>query len=423
MDGQSSEGVEKVSCCCDTPGLMPVEQAKEKIWQAIDAISATEVCLLEQGVGRVLAEDLYSPLNVPPNDNSAMDGYALRIEDLKSQDSLTLIGKSLAGHPYEGNVGEGQCVRIMTGAKMPEGADTVVMQENTSQQDDTVTFLVKPSHGTAVRKMGEDILKGNRVMSKGRQLSPIDIGQLASLGIGRISVFRKVKVALISTGDEITAPGEELARGNIFDSNRPALRAMLSKLPIDIIDLGIIRDDKTALEEAFRLADKEADLVLTSGGVSVGEADYTKEVLQEMGQIHFWKLAIKPGKPLAFGKLPNSVFFGLPGNPVSAMVTFHQIALPTLQLMSGRTPSHTLQLSATAFTPFKKRAGRTDYQRAICWTDEHGQLQAKPTGSQGSGILSSISHGNCYVVLEQDRGHVEAGEQVTVQLFDQFLLS
>ncbi|MCC2615062.1 molybdopterin molybdotransferase MoeA [Aestuariibacter halophilus] len=410
-----------MSCDCNIDGLMPLEQAKQTIWQTVRQVEEIQDCPLEEALGRVLAKDIVSPVNVPPSDNSAMDGYAIRYQDLATTSHFNLVGKSFAGQPCLKALGPGECVRIMTGANIPDGADTIVIQENVNADGTSMVIRQSPKAGNAIRSAGEDIPKGARVFTTGRLVTATDIGLLASLGIERVPVFRKLRVAVFSTGDELVQPGTALQDGQIFDSNRPALVAMLRKLGVDIIDLGIITDNKQDIRRAFQEANHQADVVVSSGGVSVGEADFTKEILDEMGQIEFWKLAIKPGKPLAFGRLSDSVFFGLPGNPVSAMVTFHQIAVPTLRLMMGQTPSSKTLFQALANSTFKKRPGRTDFQRGVCWRDEKGQLMVEPTGSQGSGILSSFSNSNCYAVLEKERGDVQCGERVTVELFDSII--
>ena len=410
-----------MGCECNTDGLIPLEQAKQTIWQLVRQVTEKEACPLDHALDRILAEDIVSPIDVPAYDNSAMDGYALRHQDLAVTNRFKLIGKSFAGQAFKGEVDEGECVRIMTGAQTPTGADTVVIQENTQVDGHHIDVIKPPRAANAIRLRGEDINKGSRVFRAGRSLSAPDIGLLASLGVAEVSVTRKLKVAVLSTGDELQYQGNELAEGQIFDSNRPALKAMLSRLAVDVLDLGIIRDDKDAIQKAFEKADAFADLVISSGGVSVGEADYTKAVLQEMGDVGFWKLAIKPGKPLAFGRLPNSLFFGLPGNPVSAMVTFHKVALPTIQLMMGQTPSKSLFFTAKAATEFRKKAGRTEFQRATCWRDPDGNLMVESSGSQGSGILSSMSYSNCYVLLDSDCHGVEAGQSVNIELFDSVL--
>lgn len=407
---------------CGAPGLRPIEQAQSTILANIKPIEEKETCTLNCALGRIIATDIVSPINVPAYDNSAMDGYALNFDDLATTNTLKQIGKSFAGNKYSPKLEKGQCVRIMTGAEIPEGANTVVMQENTTvsneQNQALITFTHEVNKGSAIRLAGDDIKQGDVVLSKGKRISAIDIGLLASLGICNVPVFRQLKVAVFSTGDELQEPGETLIDGHIFDTNRPMLHAMLTKFGANVIDLGLIGDDKNNIRAAFEHANKHADCVITSGGVSVGEADYTREVLDEYGSIDFWKLAIKPGKPLAFGRLPNSVFFGLPGNPVSAAVTFDQIAKPALSYLAGEASAQPLQLSAVATCGFKKRPGRTDYQRAFCYTNDKGVLCVNTKVSQSSGVLSGFSKSNCYAVLESERANVNEGETLSIVLFD-----
>ncbi|MFC3121372.1 molybdopterin molybdotransferase MoeA [Agaribacter flavus] len=404
-----------MNCDQSTNSLLSVQEAVDKIAMALRPITELEQCDLLDARGRTLATDIYSDLEVPPADNSAMDGYAFKHSDLASGKALKIIGKSFAGTPFTGLVNDGECVRIMTGAIVPDGADTVEMQENVSVDGGLASINVISTKGNAIRLAGEDIAKGSKVLKAGQVIRAIDIGILASLGIEHVPVYRKPKVAVLSTGDELTPPGTRLEVGQIYDSNRYAIIAMLKQANVDVIDLGLIKDDIEQIKAAFSQADKLADLVISSGGVSVGEADYTGQILKEMGNINFWKLAIKPGKPLAFGQLKRAYFFGLPGNPVSAVVTLQQIALPALSQMSGAKDTQTQLLSATASETFFKHPGRLDYQRAIFW-QEQGKLFVRPTGPQGSGMLSSVLHANCYAVLERERGKVEAGENVNIQI-------
>jgi molybdopterin molybdotransferase len=398
-----------------------VEQAIEQLLNSIDALSEIIYVPLKSCLGLVVAEDISSQMNVPAADNSAMDGYAVNVEDLKASDTLTLVGSSLAGAPYSSVLTQGQCVRITTGGVIPQGANGVMMQENVHLDGNQVRFLSIPSIGQSIRKAGESIQIGQVVVERGTVLSPAHIGLVASLGIATLPVVRKLKVAVLSTGDELKEIGDELKVGDVYDSNRPALVAALQQFGVEVIDLGIIADNKSMLLNAFNQANEVADAVVTSGGVSVGDADYTKEVLEDLGQIEFWKLAIKPGKPFAFGRLPDSLFFGLPGNPVSAMVTLNQLVLPALQKYRGAKGLQRLILSATASQSFKKRPGRTDYQRATFVTDESGELFVQPSGAQGSGIFSSITQANCFAILPQDSGDIETGQQVQIQPFDQFI--
>ncbi|WP_028866439.1 molybdopterin molybdotransferase MoeA [Psychromonas hadalis] len=409
--------------CCDAKGLMPLEQALTKLQSAVTNVCEAISLPLSQALGFALAQDIQSPINVPSFNNSAMDGYALNQADLLDATasnplSLKMIGKSFAGAPYSGELPTACCIRIMTGAVMPNCADTVVMQERVQATGELITFTQTPKLADNVRLAAEDLQQGQTVLKAGHKLTPRDIPLIASLGIAEISVFRKLKVAVISSGDELKNLGEALSEGDIYDSNRYSIIALLSRLNVEVIDFGIIKDDLPLIRAAVKSADKQADVVITSGGVSVGEADYIKEVLTELGEIGFWKLAIKPGKPFAFGKLPNSIFFGLPGNPVSAMVTLYQLAVPTMATMAGLNAKPAIRFNAIATDKLRKSAGRTDFQRANYSVNAKGQLVVSTTGSQGSGVFSSMSQSNCFIVLEQDRGNVEVGETVTIEPYN-----
>lgn len=404
--------------CCSAPGLLPFEQAMEKMLSAINPISETEFIPLAQGLNRVLASNIASPLNVPPHNNSAMDGYAFKLASLKTSKTLTMVGRSMAGEPFQGECKLGECIRIMTGAKLPTCCDTVEMQENCQANEQNITFLEQRSFNDNVRFAGEDIAVDQQVFAHGKKLSAIDIGVLASLGVPKVEVYRKITVAVLATGDELKSPGEALSEGDIYESNSHALIAMLEKLNVEIINFGIIKDDEQAIRNAFEQADQQADVVISSGGVSVGDADYTKLILDQLGEVGFWKIAMKPGKPFAFGKLPNSYFFGLPGNPVSALVTAHQLTVPALLKLQNTQANKTPLLKVKTATALNKRAGRMDFQRAILSTSEQGEMIVTSTGSQGSGILTSMSRANCYIVLASCQGKVAANELVDVQLFD-----
>ncbi len=406
---------------CNSPGLMPLAQALLAIEHSIKPLTETETVALGELPLRVLAEDILSPIDVPGYDNSAMDGYALRHQDLAAYSELRVVGKSFAGAPFAGTVAAGECVRIMTGAVIPAGTDTVVMQENVDAGQYTIRLTAAPKLTEAVRRRGEDIARGAVVLSRGHCISPVDIGLLASIGIARATVFRKIRVGLFSTGDELRQPGTALDEGCIYDANRPALHALLLAMGAHVNDYGVVEDSPGAIREAFARADRENDAVITSGGVSVGEADYTRDILQEIGDISFWKLAIKPGKPLAFGRLDNSYFFGLPGNPVSAIVTLHQVAMAGLARLAGKQAPAPLRLTAIVDSPFRKSPGRLDFQRASYRVDEAGQFHVTPCRNQSSGVLSSFSQANCYVVLEAERGSVEAGEAVALEPFNHSL--
>jgi molybdopterin molybdotransferase len=406
---------------CDTPGLLPIQSAISSMLKQIIPILESEQIELEDALCRVLAEDVVSNISVPPNDNSAMDGYAMCYESLIDNNQLTLVGTALAGTPFKQKVLAGQCIRIMTGAVIPQGADSVVMQENTDVKDDLVIFKQIPECGNSVRKAGEDIQQGSVVASKGTKLTPAYLALIASVGVAEVSVIRLTKVGLIATGDELTAPGQPLIDGAIYESNRYALSALLKAFPVVLFDFGIVKDNKSDLKAVFEHAGNHCDLVLSCGGVSVGDADYVKEVLDELGSINFWKVAIKPGKPFAFGQLKsqsgNAWFCGLPGNPVSSYVTFEQLVTPVLQKLSGQTYLPSPHFVAKAACLIKKRVGRTDYQRGIFYRDEQGELLVKPNGNQGSGIMSSIANANCYIVLEQGSENVQPGEAVNIQPF------
>ena len=410
-----------MSDCCAAPGLMPLEKALEMLEQGVSPVRETETLPLQQCDNRVLATDIISPINVPSHDNSAMDGYALKAHDLESTTEFAVAGQSFAGHPFDGVCPAGQCVRIMTGATIPEGTDTVIMQEKAEVSSTSVRFQQTPKVGNNVRRAGEDIATGTRVLDAGQRLRPQDLGLLASLGIAELPVYRKVKVAVFSTGDELKAPGEPLGHGDIYDSNRMVIISMLERLGVEVADLGKLPDDRNIIRDALETANRNADVVITSGGVSVGEADFIKELLEELGETTFWKLAIKPGKPFAFGRLSDSVFFGLPGNPVSATVTLHILAVAALKVMAGEQASRQITLTANCQTRLKKAPGRREFQRGILSTNEQGQTVVVTTGSQGSGILRSMNMANCYIVLPEPSTGAEVGEQVQVIPFDSLL--
>jgi len=408
--------------CCDAPGLMPLEEALEKMLAGIKPIQSTLQLPLADAIGYVLAEDILSPINVPPFDNSAMDGYAVRISELAKSKPLPVAGKSFAGQPFEGEWPSMTCVRIMTGAQIPQGCDAVIMQEQATVTEDGVTFCqtqVKPNNN--IRPVGDDIRQGDIVLNKGARLTARDIPMIATLGVSHVTVFRKPKVAFFSTGDELKPLGTELKAGEIYDSNRYGIKPLIINFGCEAIDLGIIPDCPKTLKETFEKAQSLADVVVTSGGVSVGEADFTKDILDEVGQIGFWKLAIKPGKPFAFGALGDAWFCGLPGNPVSAVLTMYVLVQPMLAKLGGHSQWKAPEsIPAITRTAFKKGPGRTDFQRGI-YTIENGQFVVETTGNQSSGAFRSMSLANCFVVLERERGSVEVGETVNIQLFNSTL--
>lgn len=316
-----------------------VKSARQKILAKIAPIVTTERVTLQQSINRVLAEDVVATINVPGHTNSAMDGYALSGDDLPdtAPRQYSVIGTALAGRPFRGQCHAGQCVRIMTGAVVPAGTDTVVMQEHSEKVTDTeIRLAAGNKKGQNVRLAGEDISQGSIVLKKGHCIQAADLGVIASIGIAEISVYRRPRIAFFSTGDELRSIGDTLGTGDIYDSNRYSLHGMLSQLNAEIIDLGVVKDKLNDLRDAFEAASSQADLIISTGGVSVGEADFVKNIIEEMGEIHIWKIAMKPGRPVTFGQLENAVFFGLPGNPVSVMTTFYQFVLPAIQQLSGQ---------------------------------------------------------------------------------------
>jgi len=414
--------------CCSGPGLIPFEQAKSMLLESVPVVTETETVPIREADGRTLANTIVSPLNVPAHDNSAMDGYALRDDALNSGNgahkTFIMVGTAMAGKPFNGELKDGECIRIMTGAVVPASANSVEMQENVkvdSEDANTIHLQQDSKLANHIRRAGEDIQIGQEIFSPGYQIKAVDIGLLASLGLAEVTVFRKLKVAFFSTGDELKQAGEALNTGDIYESNGQVIYSLMTRLGLEVFDLGIIADDKKLIRQAFLKADEMADVVISSGGVSVGDADYTKEVLDEIGDINFWKVAMKPGKPFAFGKLPNSVFYGLPGNPVSATVTCHQLVVPTLNHMSGQSPKDTLLLNAKTTARIKKGPGRIDFQRGLAAMDESGQLIVTPHSSQGSGILSSMSRANCYIVMAAEDGGCDEDSNVKVQMFDALL--
>jgi molybdopterin molybdotransferase len=372
----------------------------------------------------VLAADVVSGMNVPSHTNSAMDGYAMNGADLAAdaETRLAVVGTAAAGRPYDGEVSAGECVRIMTGASLPPGTDTVVMQENVVRDGETAVIGAGQAPGQHVRQAGEDIAAGDVALAAGTRLMPAELGMIASLGIGEVRVRRRPRVAFFSTGDELRPVGQPLAPGQIYDSNRYTIHGMLTRLGVETIDMGIVPDEREAVERAFANAADLADAVVTSGGVSVGEADYVTETLERTGSVGFWKVAMKPGRPLAFGHVGDALFFGLPGNPVSAMATFYQLVGPALQALAGMPdPGLPLTVTAVAAEPLRKKPGRREFQRGCLDRTEGGRLAVRPAGRQGSGVLSSMGVADCFIVLPEDTGPIAAGDEVAVQPFAAFV--
>lgn len=412
-----------VSSACDTPQKqspwLNVNEAISRMTDSVKKTQKTEVIAIRDALNRVLAKEVISTINVPPYANSAMDGYAFNSADLPSsgENTVPMIGKSFAGIPFKGQVKPGECIRIMTGATMANGTDTVIMQEQVQANENAITIQSGHCKNENVRHIGEDIKDGDIVLNPGQHLTPAELGVLASLGVAEVTVYKKIRVAFFSTGDELRNVDEALEEGQIYDSNRYTIFGMLTNLGVELIDMGIIPDDRRAVEKAFIQASKQADAIMTSGGVSVGEADFVKETLDKLGKVDFWKIAMKPGKPLAFGFVDDAVFFGLPGNPVSVMATFYQFALPTLKTMMGLNETKPTIVKAACKTDLRKSPGRTDFQRGILQMTEQGELVVENIGMQASHVLSGMSKANCFIVLPQDWGNVEAGTLVDVQPF------
>ena len=409
--------------CADPfdPESISLGEALNKIRERVLPVHACERLPIRECLDRVNNEAVKAPHNVPPLPNSAMDGFAVAISSLKQGEITELdeIGTAFAGTPFSGNCGPGQCVRIMTGALVPAGTDTVITQEQV-EITESGRIRVGSDHrsGENIRLAGEDITQGEIVIDAGARLSPADIGVLASLGIGQLQVKRKPVVAFFSTGDELVSIGEKLEPGKIYDSNRYSLHGMLSRLTVDIIDLGVVKDEPAAMREVLEKASTRADLIISTGGVSVGEADYIRPALADLGTTEFWKIAIKPGRPLTFGQIDASIFMGLPGNPVAVMVTFSQFVVPAIDALAGAKPRRPALFRARALDAMRKKPGRYEFQRGIATLDDNNKWQVGKTGKQGSGILTSMSRANCFVVLPDENDGVEAGDEVDIQFFD-----
>lgn len=408
---------------------LPVATVQSLIAQHLIPLQETEILVLKDALDRILASDIISPIHVPAHDNAAMDGYALRSTDLTTQANTKykVVGLAIAGNKFIGKVQANECIRIMTGAQMPEECDTVVPQElvtlHKQDSEESISFSDKLITGGDNRRLkGEDLAKDKPALIAGKLLSPADLGLIASLGIAEVSVKRKLRVAYFSTGDELRSLGESLPEGCVYDSNRYTLHGMLKKMGVIPIDMGVVKDDPISLETALRDACTQADVIITSGGVSGGDADYTRALMDKLGDVLFWKIAMRPGRPMAFGKITSGEhsawLFGLPGNPVAVMVTFYFFVRAALHQLSGRSKTEVHLLRATSAEGIRKKAGRTEYQRGILFTDEQGKQQVRITGSQGSGILSSMSEANCMVILQHEQGDVAVGESVEILPFE-----
>jgi molybdopterin molybdotransferase len=407
------------SCAPESQTLSAAE-ARDRMLAEVAPVGGREFVPLRSALGRILATEIIAPHDVPAHDNSAMDGYAVRFDSLDTagETRLSVVGTAFAGNSFSGLVGKGQAVRIMTGAVLPAGADCVVVQEATRIEDGMVIVPAGQRLGQNTRRAGEDLARGAVALAAGKRVGPAELGLIASLGIAEVAVKRRLRVAFFSTGDELASIGKPLAPGEVYDSNRYTLHGLLTRLGAEIIDMGVVPDVPEALEATLREAAEAADAIITTGGVSVGEADFVKDVLARLGAVSFWKLNIKPGRPMAFGKIGKAWLFGLPGNPVAVMVSYTQFALDALHRLSGLDPLPLRPLlNVTAANAIKKQPGRREYLRGTVAAVD-GQWQVNTVGNQGSGVLRSMSEANCFVVLPEDCAGVQAGDSVQVQLFE-----
>ena len=413
------------SCASHAPEnrALSAAEARARMLAQVAPVAGREFVPLRSALGRVLAADIVAPHDVPAHDNSAMDGYAVRFDSLAGdgETCLQVVGTAFAGSAFSGLVGKGQAVRIMTGAVLPAGADTVVVQEVTRVEGGAVIVPGGQKQGQNTRRAGEDLARGAVALAAGKKVGPAELGLIASLGIAEVAVRRRLRVAFFSTGDELASLGAPLAPGQVYDSNRYTLHGLLTRLGADIIDLGVVPDVPEALEATLREAAGVADAIITTGGVSVGEADFVRDILARLGEVKFWKLNIKPGRPMAFGKVGDAWLFGLPGNPVAVMVSYTQFALDALLRLSGLDPlPERPLLGVTAANAIRKQPGRREYLRGTVVAVD-GRWQVKTVGNQGSGVLRSMSEANCFVVLPEDCAGVQAGDSVAVELFDGLL--
>ncbi len=409
------------------PQALSVDQVNAFLRELVQPLSAKESqdVFLMDALGRVLAQDVVSPISVPAHNNSAMDGFAFNAAQLRPDQPLALrvVGTALAGKAWQGKVNAGECLKIMTGAILPDGLDTVVPQEfcQIDSTHDVTTITIAPNilkAGDNRRLLGEDLMQGQPALKAGQHLTPAALGLVASLGLPDVRVHRRLRVAYFSTGDEVLSLGETPREGAVYDSNRYTVFGLLTRMGCEVIDMGVVRDDPALLEAAFAKAAKDADAIITSGGVSVGEADFTKAMMKKLGDVAFWKIAMRPGRPMAVGRIGQSVLFGLPGNPVAVMVTFLAFVRPALLRMMGSSAQAAPLLRAKSLEPMRKKAGRTEYQRGFVSSAPDGTLQVRTTGNQGSGVLSSMVHGNGLIVLHHAQGNVAVGDEVDVMMFE-----
>lgn len=408
----------QVSGCGGSAPALTVHQARQILLDTLQPVEGWETVPIRAALGRVLARDVIAPHNVPAHDNSAMDGFAVRSQDIAGEETtLTVVGTAFAGRSFSGVVGQGQAVRVMTGAVMPHGADSVVMQEATRSEGAKVVVPALQRSGQHVRRAGEDLAAGKAALLAGKKVGPAELGLMASLGFAEVVVRRRPRIAFFSTGDELVSIGRPLGPGEVYDSNRYTLFGLLTQLGAEVMDMGVVRDDPVELEAAFSEAARQADAILTTGGVSVGEADFVKEIMARQGEVKFWKIDIKPGRPMAFGRLGKAWLFGLPGNPVAVMVTYHQIVQDALLHLQGVSPlPPSPAFTVVAAEPIRKITGRREFPRGILF-EENGQWQVRLSGNQGSGVLRSMVEANCFIILPEDSGSVEVGDPVLVQPF------
>ncbi|QYK01293.1 bifunctional molybdopterin-guanine dinucleotide biosynthesis adaptor protein MobB/molybdopterin molybdotransferase MoeA [Shewanella psychrotolerans] len=414
--------LQATECGCEinSSTTLSVRQGIDKILSYVHPVTEQETVPLDESSNRVLADDAISPVDVPQHTNSAMDGYAFKYSE-PMLNEYKIVADVMAGHSYQHTLNNGEAVRIMTGAPIPSGADTIQMKELAEERDDSVSFSGSISLGQHVRQAGEDIAKDQTALSAGHRLQAAHQGMLASLGFGQLPVYRKPRVAVFSTGDEVCQPGQPLKPNCIYDSNRFTIKSMVKQLGCEVIDLGIIHDSEQALIDALKAAAVNADVVISSGGVSVGDADFIKLALAKVGQINFWRINMRPGRPLAFGQIGNSLFFGLPGNPVAVMVSFMQFVQPALRKLAGELEWSATMLPAVADCNLRSRTGRTEFTRGVYHLGSDGRLHVTSTGAQGSGMLSSMVKGNCLIVIGEQDEQLIPGDTVYIQPFADLL--